>query len=126
MYIRFITAEYCPESASKLGLIVAAHDLIDDEVLDAMNEDILKGILKWFDDNLPEPTRLRKSRKYHTVNIALSWYKPTAINHISKMYELKSFLELHGITTEVIKTFRPGVIVYEDRYQVVAEPFKDT
>ncbi len=37
-----------------------------------------------------------------------------------------AILEGHGIHTEMIATSRPGYIVYEDSYQIAAEPYADT
>lgn len=34
-------------------------------------------------------------------------------------------LEQHNVYVRVLKTDRPGYIVYEDQHQVVAEPFAD-
>lgn len=42
------------------------------------------------------------------------------------MHELAILLEAHGIIVNVIRTERPGYIVYEDPYQITAEPFSDT
>ncbi len=39
------------------------------------------------------------------------------------MWELKAVIENHGFIIEVMKTDRPGYVVYEDEYQIVAEPF---
>jgi hypothetical protein len=39
---------------------------------------------------------------------------------------LKHILESHGIVVDVIKTNRPGYVVYEDDFQVAAEPFSET
>jgi hypothetical protein len=39
--------------------------------------------------------------------------------------ELVAILEAHDIRTEMITSDRPGYVVYEDQYQVVAEPFRD-
>ena len=38
------------------------------------------------------------------------------------MREIASILERHGIIVNTIYTDRPGYIVYEDEYQITAEP----
>lgn len=45
--------------------------------------------------------------------------------HIAKVREMCSILEENAIYVRTIKARRPGYIVYEDAYQVVAEPFAD-
>lgn len=39
---------------------------------------------------------------------------------------MQSILEAYGLLTEMIKTDRPGYVVYEDEHQVTAFPFRDT
>lgn len=56
----------------------------------------------------------------------LSWFKPTAEMHVAKAFELTELLSRHGFHIEVLKSSRPGYIVYEDDIQIVAEPFFDT
>jgi len=53
------------------------------------------------------------------------WFKPSATNHIAKVREISFILEENGVLVRVLKTHKPGYIVYEDHYQVVAEPFAD-
>ena len=42
------------------------------------------------------------------------------------MYDLKAILEQYGIHVDLIKSDRPGYIVYEDENQIAAEPFQST
>jgi hypothetical protein len=35
-----------------------------------------------------------------------------------------ALLELHGIRTKMLRTRRVGYVVYEDEFQVCAEPFR--
>ncbi|HTV69742.1 MAG TPA: hypothetical protein VMF90_14505 [Rhizobiaceae bacterium] len=56
----------------------------------------------------------------------MSWFKPTAQEHIEKAFELTTILQQHGYIVEVLRTSRPGYVVYEDAHQIVAEPFFDT
>ena len=41
------------------------------------------------------------------------------------MRELVAILETHGVAVRMLKAQRVGYVVYEDEYQVVAEPFAD-
>ena len=56
----------------------------------------------------------------------MSWFKPTAREHIAKAFELKSILDDNGYFIEVLKEDRIGFVVYEDEHQIVAEPFSET
>lgn len=83
-------------------------------------------IYDWFSNNLDTPEKFTRSKKPHAENVALSWFKDTATEHVSKMYQIAKILEAHGFVVEVIRTEKPGYIVFEDTYQVAAEPFKET
>jgi hypothetical protein len=39
--------------------------------------------------------------------------------------ELAAILESHDIATTMLTTERPGYVVYEDEFQVPAEPFRN-
>jgi hypothetical protein len=86
----------------------------------------LKEIHAWFNGNLKKPSSLARSSKPGALKRAISWYKDTATEHITKMRELVVILEMHGVYVEVIQTERRGYIVYEDPFQVAAEPFNKT
>ena len=42
------------------------------------------------------------------------------------MYALVHILETYDVAVDVLRTKRPGYVVYEDQYQVAAEPFSET
>ena len=62
---------------------------------------------------------------YHRATKGISWFKPTASEQIKRMHGLVAILEEFGHHVTMIKVRNPGYIVYEDDYQVVAEPFSD-
>ena len=55
----------------------------------------------------------------------MCWFKPTATEHIAKVREMSCILQQNGVYVRVIKAQHPGYVIYEDEYQVVAEPFAD-
>jgi hypothetical protein len=73
----------------------------------------------WSDMNLGVPKHFSRGTDGQAC---LSWYKPTAEEHIKQMYRLKAALEACGVHVELLKTKRPGRIVWQDDYQIVAEP----
>ena len=125
-YLRFVIPGKDEDSGKRQGLIQTAVALREMGRLTLHEQDQVKGILDWFNKNLEVPRRLSKSRKQDAKAVAISWFRDTAITHIAKMRELASLLEAHGIKTEMIRTERPGYIVYEDEHQVTALPFRDT
>jgi len=124
MYIRFTTTENDNRSGKPKGIFTLAYELIDEESLYAEDEKTLKELLGWFGDNLPVPTKFSKNRNdYHKNTLGISWLKPQSTKVVNKFWGLKSILEIAGYHIEVIKTDRPGKIVYEDLHQLVAVPF---
>jgi hypothetical protein len=53
------------------------------------------------------------------------WFKASAAQHIARIHEIVCILEQNGVFVHVCRTDRPGYIVYEDEFQIVAEPFAD-
>jgi len=51
---------------------------------------------------------------------AVSWFKDSAQEYISKMYDIVAMLDEHGIPVRILKTEKLASILYEDDYQVVA------
>lgn len=123
MYVRFVIDNRDEDSGEPQGLFQAVGDLRYDGRLSRAEEAAAKKIFKWFDKHLPGPKRFSRSSKRHAKAVAISWFKPTAEDCIERMQELSSILYAHDITTRVINTRRPGYVVYEDDYQVVAQPF---
>lgn len=82
---------------------------------------LLKHIRAWFNAELERPARFNKASA--RSNIALSWYKSTATEHISHMYALVPIFENYDLLITVVKSRQPGYIVFEDDHQVVAIPF---
>ncbi len=127
MYIRFVITDLDTDSGKRQGVFQALFELRDDGELFDYEETRLQELTDWFNENLKEPTSLRRAaNKFHTVPRAISWFKDYASTHLSKMRELVAILEAHDIRVEMIQTDRPGYIVYEDAHQISAEPFKDT
>lgn len=55
---------------------------------------------------------------------AVSWFKPTANLFVSKFRELTAILNDHGRFARMLTTPVPGVIRYEDRFQVIASSWQ--
>jgi len=114
---------------SRQGFFQAAGELVDDPLSDRYSVDQVDALRLWFCDNLEVPTRFTRRKfawHYEKDSRGLSWFKPTATRHIAKAFELKSVLDEYGYAIDVLKENRIGYILYEDEYQVVAEPFAET
>ncbi|MEM6582694.1 MAG: hypothetical protein AAF699_15550 [Pseudomonadota bacterium] len=126
MFIRFVIHDTDEDSGKRKGLFQASYELREAGALDRYEEERLITILEWFNKHLARPHSLSKSRKPHAKNVAISWFKDSAQEHIAKMFELKTILESHDLGVDVIRTTRPGYVVYEDEFQLTAQPYAET
>jgi hypothetical protein len=125
MFVRFVVAERDPDSQLPKGIFQACRDLRDADHLDASTEAWADQIFEWFGAHLPRPERLAWSSRPNAPERALSWFRSSAKDHVLRARELASLLETCGVQVEILRTTRPGYILYEDAWQVVAMPFND-
>jgi hypothetical protein len=126
MHVRFVIHSNDESSGRRQGLFQALAELEQTGALLPHEQEAWLSVLDWFRHHLGEPDSFARSSKPHAKKVALSWFKSTATEHVKKMYALAAILESHGVPVDVIKAAKPGYIVYEDDYQVAAEPFSET
>jgi hypothetical protein len=125
MYLRFVVADLDEDSGMELGIFHAVGNLREDGMLYSYEQEQHDQIRKWFNENLQKPTRFTASKPpfYRKKNKAISWFKDNAHEHIARARSLVAILLNHGVSVQMLKTERVGYVVYEDEYQIVAEPF---
>jgi hypothetical protein len=126
MFVRFVVAARDEDSHRRCGVFQAADRLRQQELLTEAERARLQALWRWFERHLPVPRRLSRSRRPHARGRAICWLKATAAEHVGKVRELAAVLQRHGVATAMLRTGRPGYVVYEDAYQVAAVPFRDT
>ena len=126
MFVRFVIHENHEDSGRRQGIFQAVSDLEHAGALLQHEQQQYDEIYEWFRFNLKKPKSFTRSSKPHAKNVALSWYKDSAVEHIAKTQGLVEILRAHGVAVDLLRTDRPGYIVYEDSYQVAAEPFRET
>jgi hypothetical protein len=128
MYLRFVIADLDDDSERDLGIFHAVWKLRDKRKLHSFEEDRHDTLLEWFNEHLDKPTRFTASKPpfYRKQKRAISWFKDTAHEHLDRVRELVAILEHHGVSVRMLKASRVGYVVYEDEFQIVAEPFADT
>jgi hypothetical protein len=129
MYLRFVMEKAISTSGAREGIFGAAHDLKRTGRLSPADEEHLTRLLDWFEKNLTIPERFNRTRSkgyYRRATKGIAWFKSSATTHLEKIRELAELLDRHEVKSEVVKSERPGYIVYEDDHQVIAEPFRDT
>jgi hypothetical protein len=127
MYLRFVVADIDENSQRELGAFHAVGNLRDDGKLHPHEEEQHDLIRDWFNDNLKKPMRFTASKPpfKRKKKKAISWFKDTAYEHLARVRSLVAILQDHGISVRMLKTERVGYVVYEDEYQIVAEPFAE-
>ncbi|SMR72063.1 hypothetical protein SAMN04488030_1409 [Aliiroseovarius halocynthiae] len=110
------------------GIFCAAYELKYRNDVDKISLEILLDLLGWFEEYLDAPDKFsrKKNDSHSDFTRGLSWFKPSATVYVQKMWQLKTLLGEWDYPVEVLKTRRPGRIIYEDNVQVVADPFSDT
>jgi hypothetical protein len=124
MFVRFVITLIDPESQVAAGLFIA-RDLFEEEeasVLFECYQDRLDQLFGWFNSNLQRPTRLFRSVGRWRVGRGICWFKPTAHQHIGNMWELAAIYDPCGFPVMMLQTSRPGYLLYEDEFQIVAQP----
>jgi hypothetical protein len=114
MYLRFVTKRVDEDSYQPKGVFVASYELLDSGDLTQGERERVRGILDWFNVNLPHPPEDLKQPR------AIYWFKPDAGECVSKVWELVHLLREHGHFVDVQKRPTLASIIYEDKYQVAA------
>jgi len=125
MYIRFVADEIKDLSLAD-GIVTVAAGLKKDGKLHDYEVWMLEGIFQWLNDNLPCPLFKANRDSGRWTSDAVAWFKDTAATGelIGKFWEIVAILKEHNVLVKVLKSRKPGYIVYEDDFQIVAEIFK--
>lgn len=118
MYIRFVILKKDHESHSKQGIFQAAFELRDSGKLSLHEHDWIERELAWLRKHLKSPACLRAEENHRGI----SWFQPRAKKPIERVRSIAALLKEHGMLVEMVKTKDPGIVIYEDGWQVVAKP----
>jgi hypothetical protein len=124
VYVRFVVDEIDENSGVELGIFQAMFRLWRAGKLSRAEAAWWAEIEAWFGLKLDEPDRLARSRRRGANKCAISWFKVSAKDHIRRAREVAALLAEHHISSRMLRSARPGYIVYEDDFQVAAEPFR--
>jgi hypothetical protein len=126
MFIRFVIHSNDIDSGRRQGLFQALGELETQGLLLEHEVERYYELRDWFRQNLRKPVSFTRSSKPNAKKVALSWFKDTATRHISMMHGMARVLKAHDVMVEILRSERPGYVVYEDDFQVAAEPFHET
>jgi hypothetical protein len=119
-YVRFAIGRKDDDSQVEQGIFQAVALALEWQNITGSDAAELYELQKWFGENLKKPTSVGRD----TLRFGICWFKTGATQHISRIWEMVNILERNGIFVKKIRTDRPGYVVYEDEWQLVAEPFR--
>ena len=129
MYVRFLghaTAKLGlrGQPVVRTGIFCTAYPLSRHEGAPDWLRAEVRRELDWFETYLPVPGGgvfwVKSQRRWRRQG--LCWFRPDATAMISHAFNLRALIEEYGIGVDVVKTDRPGSVLYRDDYQVVARP----
>jgi hypothetical protein len=124
VYVRFVVDEISEYSGVELGIFQATYRLWRAGQLHPGAEAWWADLDSWFGRKLDTPVRFARSRRRGANECAISWFKVTATRHVARAHEVVALLAEHHVASRMLRTRRPGYVVYEDAFQVAAEPFR--
>jgi len=119
-YIRFVVGRQDEESRVEQGIFQAAAQALEWGTVIGSDAEELDDLRAWFNENLEKPTSFGRGRS----SLGICWFKTNASEHIARIWKMVQILERRGIYVKKIRTDKPGYVVYEDEWQLVAEPFR--
>jgi hypothetical protein len=119
-YVRFVIGRKDEDSHVEQGVFQAAAQALETHNITGSDAEELNELRAWFNENLEAPTSFGRN----TLRLGICWFKTNSVEHISHIWELVRILERNGIYVRKIRTDRPGYVIYEDEWQIVAEPFR--
>lgn len=123
-YLRFVLEEIDKRTGKHKGLFTAAYSALKGNELFEYEEKEVKEALEWLEKHLPIPDKFSKNKNAsHKNTHGISWFKSEASEALQHVRRIATILEDHGTKVKTLRTTRPGYVVYEDDFQVVAEPF---
>ncbi len=121
MFVRFVVGADFENAAWLTGVVAEARLLGDEGELYEYESARLDAIYDWFNEHLPCPPFEMKLRTGEWTPDAVAWFCAEAKAPIQRTWDIVAILREHGIAVRMVTSEKPGRIVYEDEYQVVAE-----
>ncbi|WP_084420199.1 hypothetical protein [Henriciella litoralis] len=117
-YLRFESQVPYEGASSRLGIFQIAYRLRDADDTRVHDANEIARLLLWLKTHLHAPEELSLDANKR----AICWFKSAAHEPMKRMWHLKAIVEVYGYWISVKKTREPGLIIYEDGWQVAAIP----
>lgn len=121
MFVRFVVGADVENAAWLTGVVTEARLLRDRGELYSHEVDQLESSFDWLNEHLPCPPFETKLDSGEWTPDAVAWFRPEAEEPIRRMWDIVAILREHGVPVRMVTSRKPGRIVHEDAYQVVAE-----
>jgi hypothetical protein len=119
-YVLFVIGRKDEDSNVEQGIFQAAALALEWQNITGSDADELNELRAWFSENLEKPTSFGRDK----LRLGICWFKTDATDHISRICKMVRILEHNGTYVKKIRTDKPGYVIYEDEWQLVAEPFR--
>ncbi|MHA7264755.1 hypothetical protein ACX80W_16330 [Arthrobacter sp. TMN-37] len=105
------------------GIFGLANALARDGRLTASDYSWWLGSNLWYDAAYPDPNRVDPAVYDRTVNpTAQAWFKLSAGELLARVPGYLDLLDRYAVPWRELRSADPGVVLYEDRFQVVVRP----
>ncbi len=111
MFIRFVAGEAFDDTYWSSGIICMARILIEEKKIDYGKERI-KEIFEILQETLPCPPFSKKLKSGEWTPAAVSWFKDSAKEPIRLVWEIEEIVRQNEQPTRIMRTDKPGKIVY--------------
>jgi hypothetical protein len=119
-YVRFVIGRRDEDSHVEQGIFQAAALAIEWGHITGRDAEQLNELRDWFGENLEKPSSFGRGK----LRLGICWFKTGATEHIARIWKMVRILERNGLSVKKIRTDRPGYVIYQDEWQLVAEPFR--
>ena len=120
MFIRFVVGGGGDDHRQLTGVIHEAEWLRRGGRLTPDEEWAAMEAFRWLDRHLPCPPFSTSGWSRQAV----CWFKDGAGEAIGRIWDLVRLLESAGVPVRMLRTRRPGKVLYEDAFQVVVYQWK--
>jgi hypothetical protein len=119
-YFRYCASYVSPHTNQRYGIFIAVWHLIRDKKVSAEEEAAYWNARAWFEANLPIPP----FHKTGNQERAITWFKESAMGSrvVQELHIYHEIATRHGTEIELISSESPGVIIYEDEFQIATIP----
>jgi hypothetical protein len=119
-FIRFVVGTNQESARQQSGVVTELRLLKESGDLPEYEHAHVAELFTWLNEHL----RVPPFSSAEWPQDAVSWFKSSATAFIAKFREMIAILEEHGRFVRTLTTTDPGVIRYEDDFQVVASSWQ--